>query len=465
MHDRQRQTDTRRNCLSSFLENVKAYFKRAKAQAAVWNEKEARADFLRVAHLDPSLAAAVRKELKLLEERIRQKHVDDRKRYQRLFQQPAAKGKTVRGEAEGSSGKSKGLSAAGVRAEMEESKQGILKAERGEGSAGVAAKNGETEQGNIGEEKKSRLIKEGERDDTEVCAAQKVWGELVIVPGNKEHEHPKQGKVYQSFGDEEAIWEMSGPKPQSGYGEGKPKEKRVNTEGIRQNEVGFATLKEEQGKGGVLRNSGKEVEETVGHPTTGTGKGVSPHDFATEASARAERESKARCGKEAAEWSLRKEAISVWDRSEWPKEVSFIGKKEECKLKTKMGKGKTEADDHSKLVEMHGYETRSRCLAAKEPGKISAEVENFWGKSRREEATSENSKTGRNQANTEMEQRKNGFQQVCWEWPKSTGETAAVDLFRGFGIDDAKAGAIEDGSEEKKGEARSCQKGQSETQG
>ncbi|KAK2545318.1 hypothetical protein Q9966_001143 [Columba livia] len=69
-------------------DNAKAYFKRAKAHAAVWNEREAREDFLRVAHLDPSMAAAVKKELKQLGERMRKKHVEDRKRYQGLFQPP-----------------------------------------------------------------------------------------------------------------------------------------------------------------------------------------------------------------------------------------------------------------------------------------------------------------------------------------------------------------------------------------
>uniref|UniRef100_A0A8C8VP10 AIP/AIPL N-terminal FKBP-type PPIase domain-containing protein n=1 Tax=Pelusios castaneus TaxID=367368 RepID=A0A8C8VP10_9SAUR len=66
-------------------ENVKAYFKRAKAHAAVWNEKAAREDFLKVAQLDPSLAAAVKKELRLLGERMREKHVEERQRYQGLF--------------------------------------------------------------------------------------------------------------------------------------------------------------------------------------------------------------------------------------------------------------------------------------------------------------------------------------------------------------------------------------------
>ncbi|XP_010140812.1 PREDICTED: aryl-hydrocarbon-interacting protein-like 1, partial [Buceros rhinoceros silvestris] len=74
--------------LQKHNDNAKAYFKRAKAHAAVWNEREAREDFLRVAHLDPSMAAAVKKELKQLGERMRKKYVEDRKRYQGLFQLP-----------------------------------------------------------------------------------------------------------------------------------------------------------------------------------------------------------------------------------------------------------------------------------------------------------------------------------------------------------------------------------------
>eukprot|EP00058_Branchiostoma_floridae_P026536 XP_002612027.1 hypothetical protein BRAFLDRAFT_59716 [Branchiostoma floridae] len=51
--------------------NVKAYFRRGKAHAAVWNEREAQADFSKVLELDPTLKGAVRKELKLLEDRIK----------------------------------------------------------------------------------------------------------------------------------------------------------------------------------------------------------------------------------------------------------------------------------------------------------------------------------------------------------------------------------------------------------
>ncbi|XP_071425335.1 golgin subfamily A member 6-like protein 26 [Pithys albifrons albifrons] len=78
--------------LQKHNDNAKAYFKRAKAHAAVWNEREAREDFLRVAHLDPSMAAAVKKELKQLGERMRKKHVEDRKRYQGLFQSRQGQG-------------------------------------------------------------------------------------------------------------------------------------------------------------------------------------------------------------------------------------------------------------------------------------------------------------------------------------------------------------------------------------
>uniref|UniRef100_A0A667WN01 Aryl hydrocarbon receptor interacting protein like 2 n=1 Tax=Myripristis murdjan TaxID=586833 RepID=A0A667WN01_9TELE len=47
---------------------VKGYYKRAKAHAAVWNEKEARKDFNMVANLDITLACLVRRELNALSE-------------------------------------------------------------------------------------------------------------------------------------------------------------------------------------------------------------------------------------------------------------------------------------------------------------------------------------------------------------------------------------------------------------
>uniref|UniRef100_A0A3Q2DZ80 peptidylprolyl isomerase n=1 Tax=Cyprinodon variegatus TaxID=28743 RepID=A0A3Q2DZ80_CYPVA len=71
----------------------KAYYKRGKAHAAVWNEKEARADFAKVLELDPSLEASVNRELKALEERLRSKKQEEKGRYKGLFDfnaQPAA---------------------------------------------------------------------------------------------------------------------------------------------------------------------------------------------------------------------------------------------------------------------------------------------------------------------------------------------------------------------------------------
>ncbi|XP_028272560.1 AH receptor-interacting protein isoform X1 [Parambassis ranga] len=68
-----------------YEDNVKAYYKRAKAHSAVWNEKEARADFDKVVELDPSLGPSVAKELRAMEERIRTKEREDKGRYKGLF--------------------------------------------------------------------------------------------------------------------------------------------------------------------------------------------------------------------------------------------------------------------------------------------------------------------------------------------------------------------------------------------
>ncbi|MCI4376013.1 hypothetical protein PGIGA_G00183090 [Pangasianodon gigas] len=65
--------------------NVKAYFKRGKAHAAVWNEAEARADFEKVLVLDPSLGPAVAREIRAMEERIREKDKEEKGRYKKLF--------------------------------------------------------------------------------------------------------------------------------------------------------------------------------------------------------------------------------------------------------------------------------------------------------------------------------------------------------------------------------------------
>ncbi|KAM9795125.1 aryl-hydrocarbon-interacting protein-like 1 [Neosynchiropus ocellatus] len=60
---------------------VKGYYKRAKAHAAVWNEKEARRDFNMVAHLDVTLASLVHRELKNLSERMKEKYWEEKEAY------------------------------------------------------------------------------------------------------------------------------------------------------------------------------------------------------------------------------------------------------------------------------------------------------------------------------------------------------------------------------------------------
>ncbi|CAG5939754.1 unnamed protein product [Menidia menidia] len=75
----------RPRCGSFPSDNVKAYYKRAKAHAAVWNETEARADFTKVLELDPSLGPSVSKELRAMEERIRSKEKEEKGRYKGLF--------------------------------------------------------------------------------------------------------------------------------------------------------------------------------------------------------------------------------------------------------------------------------------------------------------------------------------------------------------------------------------------
>lgn len=70
-------------CLSDC---VKGYYKRAKAHAAVWNEKEARRDFNMVAHLDTTLASLVGRELKAMSERMKEKYWEERERYWNMLE-------------------------------------------------------------------------------------------------------------------------------------------------------------------------------------------------------------------------------------------------------------------------------------------------------------------------------------------------------------------------------------------
>ena len=55
---------------------MKAHYRRAKAHIGAWNPKEAKEDFLRAAELDKTLS--VTKELKNLEDKIKEKEKQDR---------------------------------------------------------------------------------------------------------------------------------------------------------------------------------------------------------------------------------------------------------------------------------------------------------------------------------------------------------------------------------------------------
>ncbi|XP_069047498.1 AH receptor-interacting protein [Lepisosteus oculatus] len=76
--------------LYKYEDNVKAYFKRGKAHAAVWNEKEARSDFAQVLMLDPSLAPAVSRELRDLERKLKEKETEEKEKYRRIFSKSTA---------------------------------------------------------------------------------------------------------------------------------------------------------------------------------------------------------------------------------------------------------------------------------------------------------------------------------------------------------------------------------------
>lgn len=65
---------------------VKGYYKRAKAHAAVWNEKEARRDYNMVATLDVTLASMVGRELRAFSERMKEKYWEEKEAYWNMLE-------------------------------------------------------------------------------------------------------------------------------------------------------------------------------------------------------------------------------------------------------------------------------------------------------------------------------------------------------------------------------------------
>ncbi|CAM5175545.1 unnamed protein product [Natator depressus] len=233
-------------------ENVKAYFKRAKAHAAVWNEEAAREDFLRVAQLDPSLAAAVKKELRLLGERMREKRVEDRQRYQGLFQQPQLKGAT---EGKGQWG---GDRNAGV-GRQEGGDSGKDREETGLGTESSTAKEEEQDQGISGAEAGTRETGLGE-ENTQAKREQGL-GESGAETGlgeesaRAEREEPGKGPDQGNSG-------VDGRMEETGSGEGNIKAERE--------EPGEGTDQGNSGVDGAGRGQGN-----LGTEETGLGEGFS----------------------------------------------------------------------------------------------------------------------------------------------------------------------------------------------
>ncbi|XP_067824032.1 aryl-hydrocarbon-interacting protein-like 1 isoform X6 [Heptranchias perlo] len=64
---------------------VKAYFLRAKAHAEVWNEAEAKADFEKVLEYDSGMTKTVKKELRILDSRMRDKEEEEKLQFKRMF--------------------------------------------------------------------------------------------------------------------------------------------------------------------------------------------------------------------------------------------------------------------------------------------------------------------------------------------------------------------------------------------
>uniref|UniRef100_A0A2K6PLA9 Aryl-hydrocarbon-interacting protein-like 1 n=1 Tax=Rhinopithecus roxellana TaxID=61622 RepID=A0A2K6PLA9_RHIRO len=74
---------------------VKAYYVRARAHAEVWNEAEAKADLQKVLELEPSMQKAVRRELRLLENRMAEKQEEERLRCRNMLSQGAMQSPTA----------------------------------------------------------------------------------------------------------------------------------------------------------------------------------------------------------------------------------------------------------------------------------------------------------------------------------------------------------------------------------
>lgn len=75
------------NCLIpvTYLDNVKALYRRAKAHVGAWNPDEAKNDFQKCLELDKSLTKSIQRDLEQLNQEIKLNEVETKLRYQKLF--------------------------------------------------------------------------------------------------------------------------------------------------------------------------------------------------------------------------------------------------------------------------------------------------------------------------------------------------------------------------------------------
>lgn len=68
-----------------FSDNVKAYYRRAKAHVGAWNPDDAKRDFQKCLELDKSLTKSVQHDLEQLNQEIKLNDVETKLRYKNLF--------------------------------------------------------------------------------------------------------------------------------------------------------------------------------------------------------------------------------------------------------------------------------------------------------------------------------------------------------------------------------------------
>lgn len=66
-------------------DNVKAFYRRAKAHVGAWNPDEAKKDFQKCLDLDKSLTKSVQQDLEQLNQEIKLNEVETKLRYKNLF--------------------------------------------------------------------------------------------------------------------------------------------------------------------------------------------------------------------------------------------------------------------------------------------------------------------------------------------------------------------------------------------